>query len=191
MTDSKKINNSETTNKTTIESKPLSYSGVLETMKNHSLTGMGILASYRPLAYASEVGESFRPVIPVGAVRSLYGLSFAYCGADIALKTMDIKKHGYGQDKVITKALDLTVWHGFASMALPAFTIHSIVKYSGKVLKQLPQVKTYPKVGLWTPVFLGLSSIPFIIHPLDDLTTYVMDNTVRHLYKDKLINTTN
>ena len=79
---------------------------------------------------------------------------------------------------------DTALWHSIASMGLPAFTIHSIVKYSTLALKN---TQLDPKIKVAIPVVLGLGSIPFIIHPLDHITDYLMDNTIRKLYHDKLV----
>jgi len=50
------------------------------------------------------------------------------------------------------------VFQSIASMGLPAFTIHSIVKYSGKALKDAKNksIRTYGPIGL------GLAAVPFL-----------------------------
>jgi len=50
------------------------------------------------------------------------------------------------------------VFQGVASMGLPAFTIHSIVRYSGRALKEASN-KT---VRTWGPIGLGLAAVPFL-----------------------------
>jgi hypothetical protein len=144
-----------------------------------------IMKYMRPLAYASEVGESFRRVTSPAFVYSTYGLSFAYVIGDTVLKTYAVKHHG--QEKMWIKCLDTAVWHFSASIALSGLTVHSIVKYSDKFVKKMygDVVKT-SKVR-FVPVMLGLSSIPFIIHPIDNFTDWWMDNSIRKLYDDKLI----
>lgn len=44
------------------------------------------------------------------------------------------------------------VFQGVASMGLPAFTIHSIVKYSGKAMKDMknPRIRTWGPIGVST-----------------------------------------
>lgn len=137
----------------------------------------------RPSAYSSEVGESFRPIIPAWAVRALYGISWAYVFVDTGVKTWGVREHG--MESMAYTACDMFAWHAVASMALPAFTIHSIVKYSGKFLemnKRIPDSR-FKRLG---PTIIGLGTIPFIIHPLDHATDWVFDNTLRKLYADKL-----
>jgi len=60
------------------------------------------------------------------------------------------------------------VFQIIASMGLPAFTIHSVVKYSGRALKGA----TSSVVRTWGPIGLGLSIVPFL--------PYVFDKPVEH-----------
>ncbi|KAI0890285.1 mitochondrial 18 KDa protein-domain-containing protein [Annulohypoxylon maeteangense] len=50
------------------------------------------------------------------------------------------------------------IFQSIASMGLPAFTIHSVVKYSSKAMKGMKN-KT---VRVWGPIGLGLSVVPFL-----------------------------
>ena len=71
-------------------------------------------------------------------------------------------------------------------MALPALTIHSIVYSSNIILKNIFIGNRYRKLVKYGPSIIGLSSIPFIIQPLDHLTDWIMDRTLRNLYGSKL-----
>lgn len=141
-----------------------------------------VMIGSRPLAYASELGESVRPLVPRVLVRSFYGISWAYVILDTVAKTYSIRDQG--REKMAFYAMDLAIWHSLASMMLPAFTIHSIVKYSGKVINKISNSAS--KFGRFGPTFLGLASIPFIIHPLDHATDFGMDFTLRRLYSHKM-----
>lgn len=163
-----------------------------------------LMRQLRPTAYASEVGESFRPVVKPWLVNMAYALSIGYVCADTAFHTYNVhstlKKQSLPNDQIVKQTAinfgDKAVWHTFASMVLPAVTVHSVVKYSGKTInyglnrssymttKHLASIGRYSRIG---SVFMGLASIPFIIHPLDHLTDYVMDNTVRKLYGKQLV----
>lgn len=159
-----------------------------------------IMAALRPLAYVSEVGESFRSKIPSFAVKGAYALSIGYVGVDTIVHTINVNSkllHNPDitieerQKRVAINFADKAVWHTCASMVLPALTIHTIVKYSNKgflygLPKMMPSIKNLVPKSSWAAVFVGLGSIPFIIHPLDHLTDYVMDNTVRKLYCEHL-----
>ena len=136
----------------------------------------------RPIAYASEVGESFRPITSLFLVRFLYGVSWGYIFLDTGL---NIRKLGDKSFEIKSLTFfDTFTWHILASLVLPATTIHAIVGQSKKIITKINiKNKNILKFG---PTFMGLCSIPFIIHPLDHLTDYFMDNTLRKLYSDKL-----
>eukprot|EP00968_Pinguiococcus_pyrenoidosus_P022598 scaffold3307_cov265-Pinguiococcus_pyrenoidosus.AAC.24 len=119
----------------------------------------------RLLGYANEVGEAFRYQLP-GWVLPSYGVSIAYVLAD----THDKYSKDSSANKWMT-AVDTMVWQGLASVAIPGFTIHTIVKSTKAIL---------PKASgawarTWLPTAAGLGAIPFIVEPIDELVTLVMD----------------
>lgn len=65
------------------------------------------------------------------------------------------------------------VFQSIASMGLPAFTIHSVVRYSGQALKGAKN-KT---IRTWGPIGLGLAVVPFLPtlfdHPVESATEWV------------------
>lgn len=50
------------------------------------------------------------------------------------------------------------VFQAIASMGLPAFTIHSVVRYSGRAMKDVKNVT----LRTWAPIGLGLAVVPFL-----------------------------
>ncbi|KAG6002705.1 hypothetical protein E4U21_002814 [Claviceps maximensis] len=56
------------------------------------------------------------------------------------------------------------LFQSLASMGLPAFTIHSVVRYSGQALKKVKN----PAVRTWGPIGLGLSVVPFLPRLFDE-----------------------
>jgi len=56
------------------------------------------------------------------------------------------------------------VFQALASMGLPAFTIHSIVKYSGRAMKNNKNVV----LRTWAPIGLGLAAVPFLPYIFDE-----------------------
>ncbi|KAG8631822.1 hypothetical protein KVT40_000962 [Elsinoe batatas] len=56
------------------------------------------------------------------------------------------------------------IFQGVASMGLPAFTIHSLVKYSGRAMKDVKNVK----VRTWGPIGLGLAAVPALPFMFDE-----------------------
>ncbi|KAF4509126.1 hypothetical protein G6O67_005427 [Ophiocordyceps sinensis] len=50
------------------------------------------------------------------------------------------------------------IFQSVASMGLPAFTIHSVVRYSGVAMKNVKNTK----IRTWGPIGLGLAVVPFL-----------------------------
>lgn len=57
-----------------------------------------------------------------------------------------------------TVMVQRAIFQSIASMGLPAFTIHSVVRYSGRALKDMKNVT----VRTWAPIGLGLAVVPFL-----------------------------
>lgn len=55
------------------------------------------------------------------------------------------------------------IFQSLASMGLPAFTIHSVVRYSGRALKNVKNVK----LRTWGPIGLGLAVVPTLPYMFD------------------------
>jgi len=66
------------------------------------------------------------------------------------------------------------LFQSLASMGLPAFTIHSVVRYSGRALKDAKN-KT---VRTWGPIGLGLAVVPFLPTLFDE----PVENAVEWLF---------
>ncbi|XP_064889327.1 mitochondrial fission process protein 1 isoform X2 [Columba livia] len=116
----------------------------------------------RYLGYANEVGESFRPLVPVSVVWASYGVATAYVTADAIDKGR----------KAAT---------GLASVAIPGFTINRLCAASLALLGTLTR---WPlPLRRWTTTALGLAAIPFIITPIDRTVDFLMDSSLRKLYR--------
>lgn len=132
----------------------------------------------RYLGYANEVGESFRPIVPVKVVRASYGVAFAYVLADTADKSWKMIRKDGRPKKVLIETGDALLWQTLASVVIPGFTINRICALSQRVLS-----RNIPKMPLtvrnWLTVALGLASIPVIVRPIDKAVTIMMDSTYR------------
>ena len=63
------------------------------------------------------------------------------------------------------------------------FTINRICAYSlAGMAKAIPHVAETSRK--WATTGIGLGTIPFIVHPIDSLIHFVMDNTTRYQEKD-------
>lgn len=60
--------------------------------------------------------------------------------------------------------VERAVFQSIASMGLPAFTIHSIVRYSGRALKDAKNVR----LRTWGPIGLGLAAVPALPYMFDE-----------------------
>ncbi|SCU82731.1 LADA_0C07580g1_1 [Lachancea dasiensis] len=167
------------------------------------------LASHRYVAYTSDIGESFRPVFSPLLVRFGYGISWAYILGDVSYTAWVAKLQQEGRyrpglrpwdslppvdptEVAQAKAVQMPDWkmvslermifQSVASMGLPAFTIHSAVKYSGNWFN-----KQFPKNAVlrtWGPIGLGLSVVPALPYlfdkPIEHLLDQVFQNHPKH-----------
>lgn len=134
----------------------------------------------RYLGYSNELGEAFRPLISKSLVNFSYVVATGYVLADTYSKASRIYNTpvalGGGTKKAAIKAGDVLLWQMLASVIIPGFTINRICWGTGRLLKMAKAAKAVRKTA---PTAVGLASIPLIIHPIDKLMDYVMDNTYR------------
>lgn len=141
----------------------------------------------RYLGYANEVGEAFRALVHVNAVRFSYVVACTYVAADAN------HKGGLAAEKVTDTSTaikergiamaDTVIWQGLASVAIPGFTINRVCALSNYLLKRNSTLPT--NIRKWTTTFIGLGCIPFIVKPIDHSVDYMMNNTLRKLYVSK------
>lgn len=140
-----------------------------------------MLSAQRYIAYTSDIGESFRPVAHPNLVRAAYGISWAYLAGDVAhegykayirnQKILHPQMDPAAKDAVLAvpgkvpaiddyraRMAERAVFQSVASMGLPAFTIHSIVRYSGQAMKGVKNTR----IRTWGPIGLGLAAVPFL-----------------------------
>ncbi|XP_005524690.2 PREDICTED: mitochondrial fission process protein 1 [Pseudopodoces humilis] len=136
----------------------------------------------RYLGYANEVGESFRPLVPVPVVWASYGVATAYVTADAIDKGRKAAAaHGQDPTRVGVAVVDTFVWQSLASVAIPGFTINRLCAASLALLGSLTR---WPlPVRRWTTTALGLAAIPLIITPIDRTVDFLMDSSLRKLYR--------
>lgn len=134
----------------------------------------------RYLGYANEVGESFKPLYP-RFVGPSYVVAFAYVGADAIYKSYNAKHSGESTSSIIRIGTDALLWQTFASVLIPGKVINLVTAGAVKVFQSdFSAIKSLPvKVRTWSPTFIGLATIPFIIHPIDTAVDHVFDRTIR------------
>uniref|UniRef100_A0A673YG44 Mitochondrial fission process protein 1 n=1 Tax=Salmo trutta TaxID=8032 RepID=A0A673YG44_SALTR len=122
---------------------------------------VGADGAYCSEGYANEVGEAFRALVPVSAVWATHAVATVYVSADALDK---------GKKAVEKSARWWTcfVWQALASVAIPGFTINRVCAAS---LYLLGRTRHLP-----------LSTIPFIIHPIDRSVVYLGTFAIRCLW---------
>ena len=124
----------------------------------------------RYTAYTSDVGEAFRPIAHPRLVTSAYGVSWLYVLGDVGYEGYKDYKykdvHGMDLAQHITKR---ATFQAVASMALPAFTIHSTVKVFKKVFNKIGRFQK------WGPTVAGLVVVPVLPFIWDHPVEYIVD----------------
>ncbi|KAF8318223.1 hypothetical protein DL93DRAFT_2124954 [Clavulina sp. PMI_390] len=139
-------------------------------------------ASSRYVAYV--LGEAFRPVAPPWVITAAYAISWTYLAGDVGYETFKAKRRGptaleaatYTEPTRLTMvAVQRSVFQSVASMALPAFTIHSVVRYAPRLFKNTKS----PRVKAWGPTLTGLAVVPVLPylydHPVENVTEWAFD----------------
>ena len=112
-----------------------------------------------------DVGEAFRNVTRPWVVRSAYGISWGYILTDVGYEAYKAKSLNHEPTPVVVSlSIKRALFQSIASMGLPAFTIHSLVKYSGKyVFSKSPN----PTLRVWGPAAIGLGVVPALPYLYD------------------------
>lgn len=76
-------------------------------------------------------------------------------------------------------AAQRAVFQSIASMGLPAFTIHSIVRYSGQALKTASNTT----LRTWGPIGLGLAAVPALPYMFDEPVEHVVEWAFYNAFK--------
>ncbi|XP_076375863.1 mitochondrial fission process protein 1 [Megalopta genalis] len=133
----------------------------------------------RYLGYANEVGEAFRPIVHSSIVWLSYAVSAGYVVADTVHKGWT----QYSRDKTedttknaLYSMSDTLLWQTFATIIIPGFTINRIC-----AAVQCFQRRSCNPIlrSQWIPTAVGISAIPLIIKPIDNIVHEVMNATYR------------
>lgn len=167
------------------------------------------MTAQRYVAYTSDIGESFRPVAHPNLVKLGYGISWAYVLGDVGYETWRAKMRQQGSyypglrpwdptpepNLVAAKEYNDYDWkilgvkralfQSIASMGLPAFTIHSTVKYSASLFNNIKS----PRVRAVVPVACGLAVVPVLPflfdYPVEVGVDYVFDKAFKKVNMPK------
>jgi fission process protein 1 len=171
----------------------------------------------RYLGYSNELGEAFSAWLFPGGVQLSYMVAVGYVFFDTydkytrTLADADEKLGSLPNNQNLVKTIgfergvDTLVWQLLASVAIPGYTIHTIVGVSsdalGRTLDQDSQViqlitrtvGTSPDTVLQLvekslPTFIGLAAIPFIVHPIDSAVHGLLNATLRPVLRSYICN---
>jgi fission process protein 1 len=157
----------------------------------------------RYAGYANEVGESFKNLIPRASYKMSYAVAICYVLADATDKGLKAENNysaiaaeqgatkgslGEGNQgknssiEAVKASVDTLIWQSLASVIIPGFTINRIVWASKKLMDSEVLTKIPGSAKKWAPTIIGLSFIPFIVHPIDEGVTRLLDMTIRQFY---------
>jgi fission process protein 1 len=164
-----------------------------------------LMASHRYVAYTSDIGESFRPAVHPWWVKACYGISWTYVLGDVSyeawkaklrqegryipnlkpwdpLPAVNLNAKAAAENELDWRLVGLKrgLFQSIASMGLPAFTIHSTVKYATKYADK--NIKN-AVVKQWGPIALGLAIVPALPYLFDKPVEHVMDYAFDEIHK--------
>jgi len=141
------------------------------------------LRATRYLAYTSDVGESFRPILPQQAVKFSYAISWTYVVGDVGFHAYNEYKLGSDSKQIGVTALHAAVFQSIASMAIPTIGIHTVVHYSHTMMHHQEQI---PKaIRRFGPSGLGLCCIPLL--PLvDEPVEHAVDYIFNQVFPEQM-----
>lgn len=139
----------------------------------------------RLLGYCNEVGEAFRNLVSRRVVQFSYVVSTTYCIADASSKAKEIHENTESiegkkspERKAVETFVEAAVWQGLASVIIPGYTINRICWLSSIVLRRSAASFIAPNKQKLLVTGIGMSSIPFIIKPIDFLVDQIMEKGV-------------
>lgn len=133
----------------------------------------------RYLAFTSDVGEAFRPIVNARIVSISYLISFGYCFADVGYEAYKLHKRNYKTEAhepmTMTQCvIERSAFQLVASIVVPAIIIHTTVDVTKQVLKKVG------KFQKWGPTVVGLCVVPllplYLDHPIEHAIEWVFHN---------------
>eukprot|EP01012_Entosiphon_sulcatum_P023378 TRINITY_DN2837_c0_g1_i1.p1 TRINITY_DN2837_c0_g1~~TRINITY_DN2837_c0_g1_i1.p1 ORF type:complete len:188 (+),score=12.72 TRINITY_DN2837_c0_g1_i1:39-602(+) len=123
----------------------------------------------RYFAYTSDVGESFRPIVHPRIVTASYALSWTYVLGDVSYEGYKEVNRGVTGAPLAQTVVKRGIFQAVASMAIPAFLIHSQVKIFIKVFQRVGRFQK------WGPTTAGLALVPVLPYLIDEPVEHGLD----------------
>jgi fission process protein 1 len=123
-------------------------------------------AGSRYIAYSSDVGEAFRPLVSPTFVKASYGVAIAYIATDVGLSVYkehneSLEKEDYN-NRVGRAGVETLTFQLFASLLVPSLIIHTAVHQAQNMAK-----KSTGNLARYGPTALGLAIIPTLPFTID------------------------
>jgi fission process protein 1 len=133
-------------------------------------------AGSRYIAYSSDVGEAFRPLVSPTFVRATYGIAYAYVLADVGFAVYgehnrSAEKEDYDQ-RVARAGVETLTFQLLASIAVPSLIIHTAVHQAQNMAKRATKPTKLARYG---PTALGLAIIPVLPFTIDSPIEHVIE----------------
>jgi fission process protein 1 len=125
-----------------------------------SVSSRAVGEGARYVAYSSDVGEAFRPIVPRWAVNATYGVAIAYILGDVGYTSYREAQKPDGH--VLRATAHAATFHTAASLVGPAILIHQTVHAAQAVAKRSGRFIR------WGPTLTGLALIPALPLLLDE-----------------------
>ena len=133
----------------------------------------------RYIAYSSDVGEAFRPLARPFVVTAAYGISWAYIFTDVGYTCWQAAQDREHDSPLAADLAWIAARRGtfqtLASIVLPAFTIHSVVKHSARLFSKFKS----PRMRVAGPTAAGLLTVPLLPflfdHPVETVVERLFD----------------
>jgi len=108
----------------------------------------------------NDLGEACKNFLPKSVYISTYVATGTYAALSVYYTNKRLKENNDSQR--IKKTIDCSIWHFFATVSITPLVISKLKK----------SIKTNNK---WIPSVVGIGSIPILVPPVDNLTTFVMN----------------
>ena len=138
-------------------------------------------AGSRYIAYSSDVGEAFRPLVTPNFVRASYGVAIAYIATDVGLAiygehNRSLEKEDYN-NRVGRAGVETATFQLFASLLVPSLIIHTAVHQAQNAAK-----KGSGNLARYGPTALGLAIIPTLPFTIDSPIEYCIEEAFEKVW---------
>ena len=138
-------------------------------------------AGSRYIAYSSDVGEAFRPLVSPMFVKASYGIALAYIATDVGLAVYGEHKRSLGKEdynnRVGRAGVETATFQFFASLVVPSLIIHTAVHQAQNVAK-----KGKGNLARYGPTALGLAIIPTLPFTIDSPIEHFIEEGFEKLW---------